>query len=222
MIYRPPRGQFVTKPAQSLGALCGSIERMKLPEISRRQAVAAVVVTLIVLAACGKLIESGHSSPSSRSTVGLKLESSSSSARLFVDVAGAVKRPGLYRLRIGARVNDALIEAGGATAAADLTLVNLAAQLTDGEQVLVPAKVSPASVGAPGATSSQGAANAPVHLNSATLEQLDALPGVGPTTAQRIIDYRTQHGPFANVDELDAVSGIGPAKLGELRGLVVP
>jgi len=195
---------------------------MQLPEISRRQAVVAAVVALVALAVCGRLAGSAGSSSSARPVARLTPVSGTSSARLYVDVAGAVRRPGLYQVRAGARVNDAILTAGGATAAADLTLVNLAALLTDGEQVLVPAKVASAAPDGSTATSSQGTPNAPLHLNSATAEELDTLPGVGPTTAQRIIDYRTKHGPFATVDELDAVSGIGPAKLAELRDLVVP
>jgi competence protein ComEA len=195
---------------------------MQLPDISRRQAVVAAVVALVVLAIGGKLAGSGGASSGTPSVARLTPARAASSTSLFVDVAGAVRHPGLYKLRDGTRVNDALQMAGGATGAADLTLVNLAALLTDGEQVLVPAKVSVAAPNGSAAGSSQSAPGAPVHLNSATAEELDTLPGVGPTTAQRIIDYRTEHGPFTSVDELDAVSGIGPAKLAELRDLVVP
>src|SRR5579863_4220845 len=126
-------------------------------------------------------------------------------AELVVDVAGAVRRPGLYHLAAGTRIADAVAAAGGASAKADVTLVNLAAPLADGEQVLVPAR------GAAGATGSGTPSPiAPLDLNTANAEQLDALPGVGPATAQRIIDYRQEHGPFRNVDELEGVPGIGP------------
>ena len=116
---------------------------------------------------------------------------------------------------------DAVKRAGGATRRADLALVNLAAPLADGVQVVVPLR---ASEGGGGDAGGQGGttANGPVHLNTATLEELDALPGVGPVTAQKIIDYREQHGAFASVDELDAIPGIGPARLEQLRELVAP
>jgi competence protein ComEA len=143
------------------------------------------------------------------------------SSRVVVDVVGAVRRPGLYRLAHGSRIADALTRAGGATAKADLAQVNLAAPLADGEQVVVPRRG--AGVAAPGAGStSPGAPAGPVQLSTATLEQLDALPGVGPVTAQKILDYRQEHGAFQSVDELDAVSGIGPKRLEQLRELVVP
>jgi competence protein ComEA len=135
--------------------------------------------------------------------------------RLVVDVAGAVRRPGIYRLATGTRVDDAVAAAGGGTARADITAVNLAAPLSDGEQVLVPAR---GSAGAAGAS----AGSTIVDLNSATAEQLDTLPGIGPSTAAKIIAYRQQHGAFHSLAELDAISGIGPSKLAELKGLVSP
>src|ERR671930_281119 len=143
-------------------------------------------------------------------------------ARLVVDVVGAVRRPGLYRLEQGARIADAVARAGGATRKAELAQVNLAAPLADGEQVVIPKRGAPGAV-PPAADSSGGAATtAPVQLSTATLEQLDTLPGVGPATAQKILDYRTKHGAFISVDELDAVPGIGPKRLEQLRDLVVP
>lgn len=146
-------------------------------------------------------------------------------AALVVDVAGAVRRPGLYHLRDGMRIADAIAAAGGATAKAQTDLVDLAAPVADGEQVVVPQQVETgADGGAPAASSPTAGPSptAPLDLNTATAAQLDALPGVGPSTAQKIVDYRQAHGPFHSVDELDGVSGIGPAKLAELKGLVIP
>ena len=141
------------------------------------------------------------------------------SSRVVVDVVGAVRRPGLYRLRQGSRIADAVARAGGTTAKADLAQVNLAAPLADGEQVVVPRRGVP-PVG--GGGSSAGTPAGPVQLSTATLEQLDTLPGVGPATAQKILNYREKHGAFSSVDELDAVPGIGPKRLEQLRELVVP
>jgi competence protein ComEA len=140
---------------------------------------------------------------------------------VVVDVVGAVLRPGLYRLREGDRIADALAHAGGAARKADLSAVNLAAPLADGEQVVVPRRGPPGTFGAAASPGSAAPAG-PVHLNTATLEQLDTLPGVGPVTAQKILDYRTKHGAFSSVDELDAVPGIGPSRLETLRDLVAP
>jgi len=140
---------------------------------------------------------------------------------LVVAVAGKVRRPGLVRVPPGSRVADALDAAGGVLPGVDLSGVNLARKMSDGEQVAVgvpPAPdAAPAAGGAPGAA---GTDQAPLDLNAATVEQLDALPGVGPVTAQRIVDWRTRNGRFATVDQLREVEGIGERRLGQLRELV--
>jgi competence protein ComEA len=137
--------------------------------------------------------------------------------KLVVHVVGAVRAPGLYQLDEGSRVDDAIREAGGPKGKAALELVNLAAPVADGQQVVVPLRGAggPAAPGSPAA-----ATGGKVHLNSATLEDLDALPGIGPVTAQKILDYRAAHGAFQSVDELDAVPGIGPARMAQLKPLV--
>jgi competence protein ComEA len=142
-------------------------------------------------------------------------------ARVVVDVVGAVRRPGLYRLKQGSRIADAVARAGGATGKADLAMVNLAAPLADGEQVVVPKRGVPGAAGS-GVGAGAGASTGPVHLSTATLDQLDALPGIGPVTAQKILDYRAKHGAFSSVDALDAVPGIGPSRMDQLRDLVAP
>ena len=142
--------------------------------------------------------------------------------RLVVHVVGAVRRPGLYRLADGARIADALRRAGGATRRADLSLVNLAAPVS-GRLASRRAEACASGfrrVGGRWRTTCSG--SGPVHLNTATAEQLDELPGVGPVTAQKIVDYREQHGAFSSVDDLDAIPGIGPARLEQLRELVAP
>jgi competence protein ComEA len=141
--------------------------------------------------------------------------------RLFVHVVGAVRRPGLFRLREGARVADALSRAGGPTRRADLSAVNLAAPLADGQQVVVPPRPAAGAEAAAG-TAGVAAPGGKVSLAVATIEQLDELPGIGPVTAQKIVDWRTTHGPFRSVDDLDDVPGIGPARIEQLRDLVTP
>jgi competence protein ComEA len=141
---------------------------------------------------------------------------------VVVDVAGAVKRPGLVRVPRGSRIADAIARAGGLTARAIRIAVDLAATLADGQQVLVPARGSPGSVADAGSVANGAAPSGPVSLSTATAEQLDALPGVGPVTAQKIVAYRAQHGPFMSVEGLDAISGIGPSRIADLKGLVVP
>jgi competence protein ComEA len=148
------------------------------------------------------------------------LTETAAATRLVVDVVGAVRRPGLYRLEQGARIADAVARAGGATRKAQLASINLAAPLADGEQVVVP--TSGPSPAAGNASAAGTATSGPVHLSTATLEQLDSLPGIGPVTAQKILDYRQKHGAFTSADELDAVPGIGPARLDQLKDLVAP
>ena len=136
------------------------------------------------------------------------------SGPVVVHVVGAVRRPGVYRLPAGSRTRDAVRRAGGASRRADLGSVNLATRLADGEQVRVPQRAPPVTASASPATTAPAAI---VHLNSATAEQLDALDGIGPSLAQRIVDYRDAHGGFGSIDELDEVSGIGPVRLEALR-----
>jgi competence protein ComEA len=191
--------------------------------ISRRRALLAGGVLLAVLLFGGRLLSHGGSAAPPPLLPPPAIATTTTPTRVVVHVVGAVHRPGLYRLAQGDRVADAVARAGGATRKADLSLVNLAALVSDGEQVVVPrrgAVVGAGGVG--GAAGASGVPTGPVHLNSATIEQLDALPGVGPVTAQKIVDYRQKHGAFSSVDELDAIPGIGPARLDELRDLVAP
>ena len=144
-------------------------------------------------------------------------------AEVVVHVAGAVRTAGVYQLGPGARVDDAVRAAGGPVGDADLDGLNLAAPLIDGQRIYVPVvgEVDPAVVpsGVPAATGSS-VPTGPVDLNTATREQLESLPGVGPATAAAIVEDRERNGPFASVDDLDRVSGIGPAKLAAIRDLV--
>jgi competence protein ComEA len=145
--------------------------------------------------------------------------SASSSVTLIVDVAGAVRKPGVFEFAPGDRVIDAVERAGGALDKADLTLLNLAAPLTDGQQILVPKKGA-APAGTPVTGGVPGGSTALVNINTADEATLETLNGVGPVLAAAIIQYRREHGPFASVDQLDEVSGIGPATLEDLRSQV--
>lgn len=142
---------------------------------------------------------------------------------LLVDVAGWVRRPGVYEFREGTRIVDAIEAAGGARPGAALELLNLAAPLVDGTQVLVVKTGAAPAAPVPGAQALPGAAGAPggiVNVNTASATELEALPGIGEVIAQRIVDHRTANGPFASVEELLEVSGIGEAILGSIRELV--
>jgi competence protein ComEA len=201
---------------------------MRMPQISRARALAYVIAIIVVLVlggrfALGEDVSAQRDSsepPDGAVSTSLQQASEPPERILLVHVVGAVHRPGLYRLPEGSRVSDAVDRAGGARQGAALALVNLAAPVADGQQVVVPRRgEEPVAAAAPGSGGS-GAPPQKVRLNSATLEELDTLPGVGPVTAQKILDYRTAHGAFQTVDELDAVSGIGPTRLAELKPLV--
>ena len=161
--------------------------------VTRRQIALLVVPLIAVLALAGtRLARTGAAEgPTEAAPLVASGDAgtpSASTPRLFVHVVGAVRRAGLYRLREGARVADAIRRAGGVSARADVALVNLAAPLADGMQVVVPVRPPPG--GAVGAGSAATLAG-PVSLASATIEQLDELPGVGPVTAQKIVDWQT-------------------------------
>lgn len=190
-----------------------------MPTISRAQALAYAVALLVALTIAGRVVlGGGEARPAAPvGSVALDVEEEPP-RRLVVHVAGAVNRPGLYELDEGSRIDDAIAEAGGAKPKAALELVNLAAPVADGQQVLVPTRG--AAVAAGGESGVPGAPGGKVSLNAATIEQLDALPGIGPVTAQQIIDFRTANGGFGSIEELDAVPGIGPARLEQLRELV--
>jgi competence protein ComEA len=139
---------------------------------------------------------------------------------VVVDVAGAVRQPGVYRLPAGSRVTDAVDRAGGGTGAALLEQINLAARLADGQQIVVPERVQASDPTA--AAAGTGSQNAPISLGNATVEQLDTIEGIGPVTAQDIIGFRDQHGGLSSIEQLDQISGIGPATMEALRNRLQP
>jgi competence protein ComEA len=191
-------------------------------ELSRRHILVAAGCLALLLFVGSKLLAKPQTSAGLAPPAVAPTETAAAAPTvLVVDVVGAVRRPGLYRLAQGARIADAVSRAGGATPKADLELINLAAPLADGEQVVVPRRGT-AALGAPGPAGASAPSSGPVHLSTATLEQLDSLPGIGPVTAQKILDYRQKHGAFTSVDGLDAVPGIGPARLDQLKDLVAP
>jgi competence protein ComEA len=192
---------------------------LRVPDIqvSRRALVLGALALALALALANRLLRDAGTAYEAPASHAAAPAPATPRTLVVVDVVGAVRDPGLYRLPQGSRIADALARAGGATRKADLDLVNLAAPLADGSQIVVPSRSAAAAAGS-GPSSPAG----PVHLNTATEADLDALPGVGPVTAQKILDYRQQHGAFGNVDELDAIPGIGPKRLDQLRELVAP
>jgi competence protein ComEA len=195
---------------------------VRIPALSRRQLFVAAAAVVVLLLLVFRHLGGGGSAAPAVTPLRAPVRAKPAAAKLLVvDVAGAVRRAGLYRLRPGARVDDAIAAAGGPTTNAQLDSVNLAAPVADGEQIVVPGRggAGHAAASAPAAGSSP---SAPLDLNSATLEQLEALPGIGPVTAQKILDFRQAHGAFHSVAELEGVPGIGPAHMAQLKGLVIP
>ena len=179
-----------------------------------------LVVGLGVLVVSGYLLSRHHgsgvsASSSAPATSNATVASSpATTATIVVDVGGRVRHPGLVTLTAGARVADAIAAAGGALRPGDIATIDLAARVADGQLLLI---------GVPGGTGSSGAPGAsggPVDLNTATVEQLDALPGVGPVLAQRIVSWRDAHGGFRSVEDLQQVPGIGARKFSDLKALV--
>jgi competence protein ComEA len=196
-----------------------------VPELSRSQILVygAVGVALLLLGARWirtaderAPASSGGVSFAADSSSGASSASSSGGRDVVVHVAGAVRKPGVYTLPAGSRVDDAVERAGGITSDGSPDAINLAARLNDGQQVVVPSTKNGA------ATATATAPDAPISLGSATVEQLDTVEGIGPVTAQKIVDYRDQHGGFSSVDELDQVPGIGPATMEALKTRLQP
>jgi competence protein ComEA len=184
------------------------------------------LAALLVLVVGVKWMGRSSEAPSSRASAATPKVAVRPPARrsAVVHVVGAVRQPGVYRVREGTRVEAAVTRAGGLTGRADASGVNLAAKVVDGAQVVIP-KRGAAAAAAVGLASPGGAGAAPagpVNLSTATPEQLDGLDGIGPTTAAKIVEYRRQHGGFGSLRDLDRIPGIGPKRLAGLKGKVTP
>jgi competence protein ComEA len=195
-----------------------------MPELSRTQLViyAAVAAALLLV---GTRAIRGEAGPESSFAIGAEATPNGSSfsiggqgGDLVVHVAGAVRRPGVYRMPVGSRVDDAVSRAGGASPRAQLEAINLAARLADGQQVVVPERVPGGAAAAIGAGGEEG----PISLGTATVGQLEEIEGIGPVTAAAIVEFRDEHGGLSSIDQLDQVSGIGPATMESLRGRLQP
>ena len=177
----------------------------------------------VVVGACVVLVSVRGAAPQTELLIPrATATTATSSHELYVHVAGAVARPGLYRVRAGSRVADLLDAAGGPTADADVHQLNLATKVDDGQRVYVP-RTGEAPAPGPGGDGTVGPSveqSGPLDLNTATQPQLEELPGVGPSTAKAILEYREKNGRFRAVEELLDVRGIGPAKFAEIEPLV--
>ncbi len=209
-----------------------------MPEVTRSQLVGYAVAAIVVLVLGVRFVHDGGGAvaPVPDTAGAARAAQSGSASRsgvridrprrapALVHVAGAVRRPGVYRLSADARVKDAVRLAGGARRGGDVNAINLAAKVADGQQVVVPtrAPTGAASAASIGVGAGAPPSAVPISLNSATAEQLDTLDGVGPATARKIIDWRTQHGGFRSVQDLGQVPGIGPKRLAALKDKVQP
>lgn len=193
-----------------------------MPEVSRAQVFvyAAIAVALLLIGLRALQAEGGEEAAFEVAAEGSggSFSLGGAAGDVVVDVTGAVRRPGVYRLPAGSRVEDAVARAGGAEGHALLEAINLAARLADGQQVVVPSSRPGATVAAAGAVSEDG----PISLGTATVEQLDTIDGIGPVTAEDIVEFRDEHGGLASVEQLDQVSGIGPATMEALRDRLQP
>jgi competence protein ComEA len=197
-----------------------------MPELSRTQVAVygAIAVALLFIGARavrgeGSSGGEAYESYSTSSEPSISVEEGGTD--VVVDVTGAVRKPGVYRMPTGSRVNDAVKRAGGATGKASLDSINLAARLADGQQVVVPEEAP----GGGGVAPPVGAAeteDGPISLSTATAAELDTIDGIGPVTAEGIIDFREEHGGLSSVDQLDQISGIGPATMEALRERLGP
>jgi competence protein ComEA len=192
----------------------------------RRLALAAAVLALLGLVLAGRYLRTSApasaSGPAPVSASPAPLVSEPIAGPVVVDVVGAVRHGGVYRLPAGSRVRDALRAAGGARDGAHTVALNLAERLADGEQIVVPGRGLAVAGSSAAGPAGAGAPAAIVHLNSATVEQLDGLDGIGPTLAARIVAWRQAHGGFRSTADLGNVPGIGPGRLAALHGKVAP
>jgi competence protein ComEA len=190
-----------------------------VPDLSRSQLLVYAAIAVAVLIIGARWIRSSGGGSAGGAELSFAADSANEAERTgdaTVHVAGSVERPGVYRLPAGSRVIDAVRRAGGFAQRADQNGINLAARLSDGQQVVVPGSGTAASA-------SMGVGQAgPISLGSATVEQLDQVDGIGPVTAQKIIEFRDQHGGLSSVNQLDEVDGIGPSTMASLRAALQP